>query len=88
LLVNFVNKIRLIFVVKRTYHDENVALNAKEGSYQFLPFMFITMFSRKEKISTLLQYVLWVELDNEGVGRLTKVNDAWTQPLLGPLFSL
>jgi hypothetical protein len=31
--------------------------------------------------STLLQYVLWVELDNEGVGRLTKVNDAWTQPL-------
>jgi hypothetical protein len=28
--------------------------------------------------STLLQYVLWVELDNEGVGRLTKVNDAWT----------
>jgi hypothetical protein len=38
--------------------------------------------------STLLQYVLLVELDNEGVGRLTKVNDAWTQPLLGPLFSL
>jgi hypothetical protein len=28
--------------------------------------------------SSLLQYVLWVELDNEGVGRLTKVNDAWT----------
>jgi hypothetical protein len=38
--------------------------------------------------STLLQYVPWVELDDEGVGRLTKVNDAWTQPLLGPLFSL
>jgi hypothetical protein len=38
--------------------------------------------------STLLQYVLCVELDNEGVGWLTMVNDAWTQPLLGPLFSL
>jgi hypothetical protein len=38
--------------------------------------------------STLLQHVLWVELDNKGVGRLTKVNEAWTQPLLGPLFSL
>jgi hypothetical protein len=38
--------------------------------------------------STLLQYVLWVELDNKGVGRLTKVNDAWTQPLLGPQISL
>jgi hypothetical protein len=38
--------------------------------------------------STVLQYVLWVELDNEGVGRLTKVIDAWTQPLLGPLLSL
>jgi hypothetical protein len=38
--------------------------------------------------STLLQYMLWVELDNEWVGRLTKVNDVWTQPLLGPLFSL
>jgi hypothetical protein len=33
--------------------------------------------------STLLQYMLWVEFDNEGVGQLKKVNDAWTQPLVG-----